>query len=275
MLRALLLGLIGLGLVGFGAIVWLALPAKEAAVAAPAPRVKAAVLVAGRAIKPGSLMKPEDVMTREVEVDALPPGHVVDTGDLARTLIGGLVRRNIVAGDVLRLPADVLRPGDHGFLAAVRTPGTRAVSIGVDAVSGAAGLIWPGDRVDIILTQAATEAAQPGRRVSAETVLRDVRVIAIDQQLVQGAEARTDQKPARTITIEVTPPQSEVVQVGARLGQLSFVVRSAEIGTEKDSGPGITYSGDVSGAWPTPDAKPTTTSIKVYQGSADGKEFKF
>lgn len=275
MLRAMLIGLIALGVLGFAGIAWMAMPAQEAAITAPAPKPKLAVLVAARVIKPASLLKPEDIVTREVEVDSLPPGHVVDTGDVARTLTGGLVRRGLVSGDVLRLPADVLRPGDHGFLAAVLTPGTRAVSIGVDAVSGAAGLIWPGDRVDIILTQAATEAAQPGRRVSAETVLRDVRVIAIDQQLVQGAEARADQKPARTITIEVTPPQSEVVQVGARLGQLSFVVRSAEIGTEKDSLPGITYSGDVSGAWPTPDAKPTATSIKVYQGSADGKEFKF
>ena len=49
--------------------------------------------------------------------------------------------------------ADVLRPRDRGFLAAVLAPGTRAVSIAVDPVSGVGGLIWPGDRVDVILTQ--------------------------------------------------------------------------------------------------------------------------
>ena len=64
----------------------------------------------------------------------------------------------------------------------------RAVTVAVDATTGAAGLIWPGDRVDLILTQTIQEATLPlGRRVAAETVLSDVRVIAIDQQLVQGA----------------------------------------------------------------------------------------
>ena len=60
-----------------------------------------------------------------------------------------------------------MRPGDHGFLAAVLAAGMRAVTVGVDATTGAAGLIWPGDRVDLILTQtiqAATTAAWPSGR---------------------------------------------------------------------------------------------------------------
>ena len=80
-----------------------------------------------------------------------------------------------------------MRPGDHGFLAAVLKQGMRAVTVGVDAVSGTAGLIWPGDRVDVILTQSMDDPKlPPGRRVAAETVLQDARVIAIDQVLVQG-----------------------------------------------------------------------------------------
>ena len=75
--------------------------------------------------------------------------------------------------------SDVLRPTDGGFLAAVLAPNHRAVSVAVDAVSGTAGLIWPGDRVDLILTQTNDEAGVPlGRRTFGETVLRDLRVIA-------------------------------------------------------------------------------------------------
>ena len=63
----------------------------------------------------------------------------------------------------------------------------RAVSVGVDPVSGTAGLIWPGDRVDLVLTQSIEDKDQPSdRRVSGETVLTNLRVIAVDQQLVQG-----------------------------------------------------------------------------------------
>src|SRR4029079_13746900 len=100
-------------------------------------------------------------------------------------LLGALIRRNLAKGDLL-LTSDALNPGDRGFLAAVLGSGMRAVTVGVDAVSGLSGLVWPGDRVDLILTQAQDRADIPlARRVSGETVLHDVRVLAIDRQLIQ------------------------------------------------------------------------------------------
>ena len=89
----------------------------------------------------------------------------------------------------------------------------------VDAVSGTAGLIWPGDRVDLILTQQMhDEAARRAyRRVAGETVLTDVRVIAVDQALMQGAVGRRAgalSRQARTVTLEVTAAAG-----GARLGR--------------------------------------------------------
>ena len=81
-----------------------------------------------------------------------------------------MVRRSMVADEPV-LPADVMRPGDHGFLAAVLEPGRLAVTVGVDAITGTAGLIWPGDHVDLILTQSMSRrqrarppAASPARR---------------------------------------------------------------------------------------------------------------
>ena len=132
-------------------------------------------------------------MASEVPADAR-----ADTPAAARELAGSMVRRSLQPQEVL-LPADLLRPGDHGFLAAVLRPGMRATTVGVDAVSGTAGLIWPGDHVDVILTQVNEDQSLPAaHRASAETVLADVRVIAIDQQLMQGATGASADRAPRT-----------------------------------------------------------------------------
>ncbi len=277
MIRIAMLLLIAAGVAGFGVIAWLVMPTESATAAATAPAVnRVAVLVAARQLHPGLLLKPEDITVREVPEEKLSIGHVLDQADSKRALIGGMVLRNLSPGDVMRLPTDVLRPSDHGFLSAVLTPGSRAVSVAVDLVSGAAGLIWPGDRVDLILTQTLDDPTTPlGRRVVAETVLWNVRVIAIDQQLAQGMSGAPDAAPARTVTLEVSSEHAEHVQVATRLGRLSLVVRSAEPGTAAESHTNGTYAGDVSNAFVAPKGPPASSTIKVYQGSGDGREFKF
>jgi pilus assembly protein CpaB len=125
---------------------------------------------------------------------------------------------------------DLLRPRDRGFLAAVLRAGTRAISVGVDVVTGAAGLIWPGDQVDLILTQELAVTDAPlARRVIGETVLSDVRVIAVDQQFTQGAGTEgLPSRVARTVTLEVTGEQAERVAVASRLGRIALTVRAVE-----------------------------------------------
>ena len=152
----------------------------------------------------------------------------MDTEEERRALYGAMVRRSMVAGDVIHL-ADALRPGDHGFLAAVLKGDTRAVTVGVDATSGTAGLIWPGDRVDLILTQTIADPTLPiGRRIVAETVVSDARVIAIDQRMVEGAANSGPNPEARTVTLEVNKADAQAVQVAVRLGRLSLSVRPAD-----------------------------------------------
>ena len=113
--------------------------------------------------------------------------------------------------------------------------GTRAVSIGVDAKTGASGLISPGDLVDVILTQEFAPGETPaGRRVVAETVLSTVRVIAVDQQIAQGAPTGSSvptvgsNRVASTVSLQVTPEQAARVVVAERLGRLTLVVRSID-----------------------------------------------
>ena len=115
---------------------------------------KVVVLAAANTLRAGSLLKPDDIEAREMLETrgcllGARPRHAA--GPFSE-FFGAMVRQTLLQHQVV-LPADIMRPGDHGFLAAVLTPGRRATSVGVDAVSGTAGLIWPGDHVDVILTQ--------------------------------------------------------------------------------------------------------------------------
>jgi pilus assembly protein CpaB len=276
-LRIMFFALMAIGLVGFGTVAWISTrpPPPPPHVAAPPPPAKVAVLGAVRPLRAGSLLKPEDLAAKDILVADRSADMSADTPDARRALSGAMVRRSLSAGEPIR-PSDVMRPGDHGFLAAVLQPGMRAVTVAVDATTGAAGLIWPGDRVDLILTQTIQAASMPlGHRVAAETVLSNVRVIAIDQQLVQGADANQTDNPARTVTLEVTQEQAVSVSVATRLGRLSLSVRSADAGANVAASRDTTWAVDVSpalGAEPPPHQQDT---LRVYSGSGDAKEFKF
>ena len=279
-LRIIFFALMALGLVGFGTVAWISSrPPPPSVAASQPPPAKVAVLAAAHPLRAGSLLKPEDLTSKEISVADRRPDMSADNADERRGLAGAMVRRSLSVGEPVRA-GDVMRPGDHGFLAAVLMPGMRAVTVGVDATTGAAGLIWPGDRVDLILTQTIQQAAlAPGHRVAAETVLSDVRVIAINQQLVQGGDAGNGDAQARTVTLEVTQDQAERVSVATRLGRLSLSVRSAETSptasAKPTSGSNTTWAVDVSPALGAEPPAPTQNTIHVYQGSADAKEFKF
>lgn len=274
LLRVVFFVLMALGLIGFGTVAWIATrpPPPAAAGTEPPPLAKKTVLTAARALRAGTLLKPEDVGTKELPV-ADDADVTVDTPDARRALAGSMIRRSFSVDEPLHA-ADLMKPGDHGFLAAVLQPGMRAITIGVDATSGSAGLIWPGDRVDLILTQALAGTAVPaGRRVAAETVLINARVIAIDQLLVQGAAPTGGD--SRTVTLEVTQSQAEHVSVAMRLGRLSLSVRSAETAAAPDAaGPNTTWAHDVSPALTVDSSPSAEVVIRVFQGAGDVHEFK-
>jgi pilus assembly protein CpaB len=242
MLRLAVICLLLVGVVGLGGVAWVALkpPAAVQTVAeAPVEAPRAAYLVAVRPLRAGRLITAEDLGTTELEIATAPPGARRAGRETTAELVGAMVRRSLPQGEVIR-NEDLMRPGERGFLAAILGPDMRAFSVSVDAVTGTAGLIWPGDRVDLLLTQQLNDEALPAfRRVLAETVLTDVRVIAIDQALVQGAvgDVPDANRPSRTVTLEVTPRQGEIAAVATRLGRLSLIVRSAADPAGADHGP--------------------------------------
>jgi pilus assembly protein CpaB len=302
MIRLVVYVMMALGLFGFGAVAWISLQPPQLAEAHAPVVQKVGILVAARDLRAGVLVKPDDIGIRQVQKDKVPEGAALDTGANRQQFTGSMVRRRVATGEELTM-RDLLRPGDHGFLAAVLTAGMRAVTIGVDAITGTAGLIWPGDRVDVLLTHQIDEPNRPmGRRLASETVLSNVRVIAIDQQLVQGAApGAAEAKPATTVTLEVTGAQSERVSVATRIGRLSLVVRAARQSEEAaettpapredaaagdqpvppqpapvQPAPAITWAGDVSPALSTEAvAKNVPRVVHIYRGASDGQEYRF
>src|SRR5262252_755300 len=152
----------------------------------PAP-VTIGYFVAAHPLPAGTLAREEDFTVRSVSPDSVPSGAIIDTPEVRIGLRGSLVRTFLDTGSLVT-SQNVLRPRDRGFLASVLAPGTRAISIKVDAESGVSGLIWPGDYVDIVLTHSATPTVKANKPSSdgdtsapplsppglSETVLRNV-----------------------------------------------------------------------------------------------------
>jgi len=255
---------------------------------APHPPVAAVtteqILVAGNLLQAGSLLQPGDLAAGTVALNAAPPGTTLDTPANRSGLIGAMIRSPISPGAPILADA-VIHPGDHGFLAAVLAPGMRAVTVGVDAVSGAAGLIWPGDHVDVLLTQTLDDPTVPlGQRIAAELVLMNVRVIATGQQLVQGTLVSGTDKanappPATTVTLEVTPDQAERCEVATHLGPLSLVVHSSETAPQAQltsALPPPVWADQVSPALSNVHTGPGVIStVHVFNGATDGEDYKF
>ncbi len=238
----------------------------------PPPPLLVRTLVAARPIPAGSLLRAEDLGVREVPTGEAGAGVLRDTPETRAELAGALVRRYLEPGERIAIE-DVLRPRDRGFLAAVLRPNMRAITVGVDAVTGAAGLIWPGDRVDLLLTQSLDErVTQLSRRVVGETVLNDVRVIAVDQQLTQGAagaNASPEGRVARTVTLEVTPEEAERVAVAGQLGRLSLTIRAMDGDAQSvERARRSVFGGDVSPALSESDRieRPVGARMRIIQG---------
>lgn len=223
-------------LLGGGGLVWFSLQANGAPpLVAEATPVTVKIIAAATQTQAGTLLKDADMREQDIPQNTVTDDMLVSSEDSRNEIRGAMLRHYMESGTVIRR-SDILRPRDRGFLAAVLAPGTRAVSVGVDATTGASGLISPGDLVDVLLTQEfARGETSAGRRVVAETVLSSVRVIAVDQQITQGAPTGSGvagiqaARVASNVSLEVTPDQAAKVVVAGRLGRLTLVVRSIDL----------------------------------------------
>ncbi len=198
------------------------------AAVAPTPKGPK-VLVAQRALPVGTILSLDAVSFQPWPKDLVQDAYFIDGNVDKKKLLGTVVRYPITAGQPLTQGA-LVAPGDRGFLAAALGAGMRAVSIPVSANTGVAGFIFPGDHVDLMLTQTVKRSGLGGDADSlktTETVLKNIRVLATDQstesEVING---KTTVRTSNIVTIEVTPRIAEKVQVAQTLGTLSLALRS-------------------------------------------------
>lgn len=210
-----------------------ALAARSMFAGAAAPQVEAAppvpqgprVLVAQRALPAGTIITADALNFQTWPEDLVQDAYFIDGEADISSLLGTVVRLPITAGEPVT-QGSLVKPGDSGFLAAALGPGMRAVTVPVSAQTGVAGFVFPGDRVDLVLTQ--TVKGDDGQALKAsETILRNLRVLATDQSTTQEiVDGQTVVRAFRTVTLEVTPRIAEKVAVAQTVGTLSLSLRA-------------------------------------------------
>lgn len=237
------------------------------------------VLVAAHDVPSGALLQDDDFAWQSWPDDRLSEAYLRKGRDDPHSLTGAVVRQRIAQGEPIGT-GGVIHPGERGFLAAVLAPGMRASTVPLNATADGAGLILPGDHVDLLLSHQIPDMTTPNApsRTVSETVLTNVRVVAIDQTVNDQ-----DKKPisGKTATFEVTSKQAEEIEVAKLIGNLSLVLRSAGEPDGKDGGKPVvaasshTWDSDVSPLLKRPDRSSTgvaTVTILRGNGKSDGSE---
>jgi len=188
----------------------------------PPPVATTEVLVAASEIQPGT-----QVTGNLVRWQAWPKSSVDSTfitadanANADQVVTGTVARAPLVSGEPLT-NTKIIHADAAGFMAARLTPGMRAVSIPIATETGAGGFILPNDRVDVIVT---LQVSETPKAFAARTLLRDVRVLAVDQTFAQDKDQKT--VIAKTATLELSPQQSEVVSAASSTGVVSLALRA-------------------------------------------------
>src|SRR5437588_5130497 len=185
------------------------------------------ILVAKNDIALGQGVSAQDMQWQVWPVQAASPSFIrkSDRPDAVVALTGAIARGPFVAGEPMR-EGKLIKANGSGYMAAVLDKGMRAISTEISPETGAGGFILPNDRVDVILSRRDREAEKAGAadiQVS-ETILSNIRVLAIDQTL--GEKDGQKVVVGKTATLELTPRQSESLALSRQLGTLSLALRS-------------------------------------------------
>ncbi|MEA1071483.1 Flp pilus assembly protein CpaB [Sphingomonas sp. LY29] len=196
--------------------------------AAPVVPMGPKVLVARKALPVGTIIDAESLAFQAWPKELVQNAYYTEgtpEADMSK-LLGTVVRNPVTAGQPLTRGA-LVGPNDRGFLAAALGPGMRAVTVPVSTTTGVGGFIFPGDRVDMMLTQDVTGGGEgPPLKVS-ETIVRNLRVLATDQRIdSKNEEGKTEVKTFTTVTLEATPRIAEKIAVSQSVGTLSLSLRS-------------------------------------------------
>jgi pilus assembly protein CpaB len=179
------------------------------------------VLTASSDISLGNILESKSLKWRDWPKAAVTPSLVTITNQpkAMKNFVGATARASFVSGEPI-LSRKVVLSGKGGFMSAILPAGMRAVSTKISAETGAGGFILPNDRVDVILTR-----QNSGKRVVSETILTNVRVLAIDQK-IENINDKGKTAVGKTATLELEPGQTEVLAMAQRMGRLSLALRA-------------------------------------------------
>ena len=209
----------------------------QAVVVEERPAVR--ILAARRDLAIGERVGAADFYWQSWPDEAMSPGYILeDRGQGIEDFAGSVVRAPIGEGEPIT-GRRLVQPGDAGFMAAVLSPGMRAVAVPISAERGAGGFILPNDRVDVIVS---FEEDVPGQRGStrtyvARTIVENARVLAIDQTFGEGEENVVGE----TATLELTPDQARAVSLAVARGEITLVLRSL---LDNEGGPVLLNGGE-------------------------------
>jgi pilus assembly protein CpaB len=250
--------LLSLGVVAFLFYNNMPKPQVQAATQQQAPKIE--VLGATAGLSAGTLLRGQDVAWTVVPKAGV--GMIVrpaaatlavrpEADEEARAQVYGAALRSALAEGQPITPQNIVKPGDRDFLGLVLSPGSRAIAIPITTGGAGAGLMSPGDRVDVLLTQSfkGDETPLTHRSVS-ETVVENLRVLAVDPEKTQN----------RSVTLEVLPEQAEKINVATELGKLSLTLRPVSIPSAQNNQPMAAAVAGVQPAW-SEDASPALRSV--------------
>ncbi|HKX23142.1 MAG TPA: Flp pilus assembly protein CpaB, partial [Rhizorhapis sp.] len=161
------------------------------------------VLVATRALPVGTIIEPDSFRFQPWPKELVEQAYFLKGETDPASLAGTVVRNAITAGQPLT-QGSLVKPGDRGFLAAALGPGMRAVTVPVSAQSSVAGFVFPGDRVDLVLTQSVAGGGDGEALKVSETIMRNLRVLATDQRTnAVGEDGKQQVVTYSNVTLEV------------------------------------------------------------------------
>ncbi|MGH6617639.1 Flp pilus assembly protein CpaB [Sphingomonas sp.] len=185
------------------------------------------VLVATRSLPVGTILDATALKFQPWPKELVENAYYIKADTDLKALQGTVVRNAITAGQPVTQGA-LVKPGDRGFLAAALGAGMRAVTIPISVQTGVAGFVFPGDRIDLILTQTVPGGGDGPPLKASETIMRNLRVLATDQRTdnTTGEDGKTVVRTFSNVTIEATPKIAEQIAVAQTLGALSLSLRS-------------------------------------------------
>jgi pilus assembly protein CpaB len=276
-------------LISLGVIAIVSLHALPQRVNADTVGAGSEILVAAATLPAGTLLRAKDLNWQPAnrpEPDQIfrAAGGLGNTTleidqQLRTEVYGAALRIGLATGESIRRDG-IVKPGDRDFLQVVLSPGARAIAIPVTTGGASTGLLYPGDRVDVVLTQSFKNDSLLARRSVSETVVQSLRVLAVDA--IDPKLTGAGNGFGRTVTLEVTQEQAEKINVAVELGKLSLTLRSIitadasgaafSPASSRTAGVRSTWAGDVSPALidaARPDRAVTAErpSVEVIRGS--------